>query len=167
MKFVKEYYCCSEKLLNNFSEIQEIFECLDNVKWSDNFSFVFENKIYYNQYGYNKAFEIEFINKNWIKQPVLFKDLKLKGDYRKNDILIEIQFGNSATIYRDYYKFHYGLLNNLLSIAILIVPYNAKEFFPTRIKSVSNMAEFSFSKRTFNNLKIPIPILLIGLLPSN
>jgi hypothetical protein len=60
-----------------------------------------------------------------------------------------------------------GLTYNLLSREILIVPVSPKKFFPTRPNSVNNMAEFNLAKRTFNNLTIPVPILLIGLLPEN
>src|SRR5262245_48396876 len=38
----------------------------------------------------------------------------------------------SSALYRDYYKFQYGLANGLLSLAILIVPRRARAFFPTR-----------------------------------
>ena len=92
---------------------------------------------------------------------------RLLGDFKKNDIFIEIQFGNSATIYRDYYKFHYGLTHGLLSFAVLVVPTKPREFFPTRPSSVSNMAEYDFAHRCFKLLPIPVPILLIGLLPKN
>jgi hypothetical protein len=100
-------------------------------------------------------------------QPFLHKGLGLKGDFRKNDVLVEVQFGNSATLYRDYYKFHYGLTHNLLALAVLMVPTKPKKFFPTRPKSVSNMAEFDFASKYFKVLQIPVPILLIGLLPQN
>lgn len=72
-----------------------------------------------------------------------------------------------ATLYRDYYKFHYGLTNNLLSLAVLIVSTDPQKFFPTRGSSVSNMAEFKLAEKYFRLLPIPVPILLIGLLPEN
>ena len=167
MRYIRDYFCCSKKLLDNFNEIDEIFEIIESIEWIDDF-FIFDNdKKYEHQKGYNKAFEIEFVKKDWKKQPLLHEELKLKGDFKKNDIFVEVQFKNSASIYRDYYKFHYGLLNDLLSIAVLIVPENAKNFFPTRIESVNNMAEYNFADKTFKILKIPVPILLIGLLPEN
>ncbi|WP_319205415.1 hypothetical protein [uncultured Ilyobacter sp.] len=67
-----------------------------------------------------------------------------------------------TTIYRVYYKFHSGLIYDLLAAGVLIVPANPKKFFPNISNIVVNMA-----KRTFNNLTIPVPILLIGLLPDN
>ncbi len=98
---------------------------------------------------------------------MLYENPKLIGDYKKNDVFVEVQFGNSATVYRDYYKFHFGLTKNLLSLAVLIVPTKPKEFFPTRPASVNNMAEFDFAYRYFKLLPIPVPILLLGLLPEN
>lgn len=89
------------------------------------------------------------------------------GDVQKNDVFVEIQFGNSATIYRDYYKFHYGLTHGLLALAVLIVPIEPQRFFPTRPSSVNNMAEFDLAYSHFRLLPIPVPILLVGLLADN
>lgn len=167
MKYKSEYFFCSPKLLKNITEIKEIYDCIENIKWDKNFSINIEGNEYINQTAYNKAFEVEFSKLDWELQPKLYSNPRLIGDFRKNDIFIEIQFGNSATIYRDYYKFHYGLLHKLLSLAVLIVPTDPKKFFPSRKASVSNMAEFDLAYKYFNLLPIPVPILLIGLLPEN
>jgi len=105
---------------------------------------------------------------NWEDQPVLYKSKpRLIGDFKKDDIFVEMQLGNSSTLFRDYYKLHYGLTHNLLSLAVLIVPTKPKEFIPTSPRSVQNMAEFDFAHRYFKLLPIPCSILLIGLLPTN
>lgn len=162
-----KYFCCSNRVLENVEEIKEIYRCIDLIKWKEDFSYTYNGKEYYNQSAYNKAFEHEFSKLNWELQPLLNDDPKLIGDFRKNDIFIEVQFGNSATLYRDYYKFHYGLIHDLLSVAVLIVPIKAKDFFPTRKTSVSNMAEFDKAYKYFKLLPIPVPIILIGLMTSN
>ncbi len=167
MKFKESYFFCSPRLLRNVDEVQEIFSCIDSVKWKPEFGIQQNGTEYKHQTAYNKAFDAEFFKNNWQPQPMLYENPKLIGDYQKNDVFVEIQFGNSATIYRDYYKFHFGLTKNLLSLAVLIVPTNPKEFFPTRPSSVSNMAEFDFAYRYFKLLPIPVPILLLGLLPEN
>ena len=167
MKTIKEYFYCSPRLLKNVNELGEIDSFIDNIKWKDNFNFFLNSINYEHQTAYNKALEYEFSKKGWTLQPLLYNDPKLIGDFQKNDIFVEVQFGNTATLYRDYYKFHYGLSHNLLSLAVLIVPTNPKKFFPTRPTSVNNMAEFDFAKKYFKLLPIPIPILLIGLLPEN
>jgi hypothetical protein len=167
MKFKEEYFFCSPRLLRNVDEVHEIFSCIDSVKWTPEFEIEHNGSTFRHQTAYNKAFDVEFSRYNWQVQPELYGNPKLIGDYQKNDVFVEIQFGNSASLYRDYYKFHFGLTNNLLSLAVLIVPTNPKEFFPTRPASVSNMAEFVLAFRYFKLLPIPVPILLLGLLPEN
>lgn len=168
MKFKEEYFFCSPRLLQNIPEIGEIHSCIDRVEWQPEFSIVVNGQKSEHQTAYNKAFNLEFGKfTDWETQPKLYDNPRLIGDFRKNDIFVEIQFGNSATIYRDYYKFHYGLTNRLLTLAVLIVPTTPRKFFPTRPASVNNMAEFDFAKRYFELLPIPVPILLIGLLPEN
>lgn len=168
MKFKKEYFFCSPKLLSNVDEILEIESCIDSVKWSEDFSFTQNSNQYSHQAAYNKAFDNEFSKYNWKLQPILYNETpRLIGDYSKNDVFVEVQFGNTATLFRDYYKFHFGLTHNLLSLAVLIVPTDPKKFFPNRNKSVSNMAEFDFACKYFKLLPIPVPILVIGLLTEN
>ncbi|PKL55049.1 MAG: hypothetical protein CVV35_12065 [Methanomicrobiales archaeon HGW-Methanomicrobiales-6] len=167
MQHITEYFFCSPKLLQNVEELQEVYSSIDAVTWQDEFSIVADGLQYEHQSAYNKAFSHQFSQRGWISQPKLCENPRLIGDFQKNDIFVEIQFGNSATIYRDYYKFHYGLTHGLLSLAVLIVPTNSKAFFPTRHSSVSNMAEFDLASRCFKLLPIPVPIVLIGLLPKN
>lgn len=166
MKFQKEYFFCSPKLLANIDEIKEIENSIYNVRWEEHFQLELDGRTFEYQSAYNKAFEMEFCKHSWEKQPLLYDNPKLIGDFRKNDVFVEIQFGNSATLYRDYYKFHYGLSHNLLSLAVLIVPTKPAKFFPTRKASVANMAEFDLAYKYFKLLPIPVPILLIGLLPE-
>jgi hypothetical protein len=167
MKFKREYFCCSPKLLSNIAEISEIEEAIASVAWSGQFRLEADDKSYEHQTGYNKALAVELHKRGWALQPRLCDNPRLIGDAGKNGVFVEVQFGNSSALYRDYYKFHYGLLNGLLSLAVLIVPTNPLQFFPTRPKSVANMAEYDLAYRYFKVLPIPVPILLIGLLPEN
>lgn len=118
MKFIKEYFFCSSKLLADVEEVKEIDECIQRVKWSREFSLDYNAKTLEHQAAYNKAFELEFAIYRWKTRPLLYSNPRLIGDFSKNDVFIEIQFGNSSTLYRDYYKFHYGLIHNLLSLAV-------------------------------------------------
>ena len=168
MKYKTEYFFCSQKLLQNVDELGEVFSCINKVKWKSSFDLSLNGNKYEHQTAYNKAFGLQFEKLgNWKPQPLLHDNPRLIGDFQKNDVFVEIQFGNSSTIYRDYYKFHYGLTHKLLSLAVMIVPTKPRDFFPTRPKSVQNMAEFNLACRYFNLLPIPVPILLIGLLPEN
>lgn len=129
MKFKKEYFCCSSRLLEHIPEIKEIETCLDRVKWAKTFCFQSDGKPYLNQTGYNKALDKEFSTLGWTSQPALYHNPKLIGDFGKNDIVVEVQFGNISAIYRDYYKFHYGLVNNLWSLAFYCT-YKSPNFLP-------------------------------------
>jgi len=169
MKFKEKYFHCGAFLQNSLKpQIDEIYQCISNIKWEPDFNFDSNNdKALQHQRAYNKAFEQEFINFDWEQQPLLLENPRLIGDFRRGLVFVEIQFGNSATLYRDYYKFQYGHANGLLSLSVLIVPTNPSEFFPTRRTSVINMAEFDLADRYLTMLPIRVPVLLIGLLPEN
>ena len=100
----------------------------------------------------------------WEKKPLFSQKPRLIGGFRKNLVFVEVQYGNSATLYLDFYKFQYGLQNGLLSLSVLIVPVNPKEFFPTRPRSISNMAEYDLALRYFKVLPISVPTMVIGLM---
>ena len=171
MKYQTNYLFCSEKLISQISEVKEILNVVSVIPWNPTKIEVLSEKnekLYY-QKAYNRLFQIEFEKRGgWIREPVLHPKPELKGDFLKNDVFVEIQFGNSATVFRDYYKFHMGLAKKLLSLAVLILPTNQYTFFPDRERgSVSNMATFEYALEHFEALTIPVPILLIGLLPAN
>ena len=169
MKFKEKYFHCGDFLQTSLKpQIDEIYQCVSNIKWEPDFNFDSnKGKALQHQRAYNKVFEQEFVNFEWEQQPLLLKNPRLIGDFRKDLVFVEIQFGNSATLYRDYYKFQYGHANGLLSLAVLIVPTNPAKFFPTRPSSVINMAEFDLADRYLTMLPIRVPVLMVGLLPEN
>jgi hypothetical protein len=77
-------------------------------------------------------------------QPTLRTQRKLIGDFRKGLVFVQIQFGNCATLYRDYYKFQYGLANGLLSLAVLIVPTSASRVLSIQTDQRQQNARFHF-----------------------
>ena len=100
-------------------------------------------------------------------QPRLSDSPRLIGDFAKGLVFGEIQFGNSATLYRDFYKFQYGHQKGLFSLAVLIVPHDEYRFFPNRPASVKNMANFALALRYFTVLPISVPTIIYGLLADN
>lgn len=169
MKSISKYFHCENSLISTFKEmLDELSYCVENVEWAAEFSDTSRNGIeIWHQRAYNRAFEKEFLALGWESQPLLLEKPKLIGDFRKDMAFVEMQFGNSSTLYRDYYKFQYGLAHGLLSLAVLIVPTTPASFFPTRPDSVNNMAEFILADRYFTVLPLHVPTLLIGLLPEN
>lgn len=168
MKYKEKLLHCGSLLIDSLqAEITDIMNVIKAVKWNKIFSISLNNEKYTNQRAYNKAFEIEFLKYGWKTQPKIKDSPRLIGDFSKGLVIVEIQFGNSSTLFRDFYKFQYGLQNGLLSLAVLIVPHNEYEFFPARPKSVHNMANFELAERYFTVLPISVPTWIIGLLPKN
>ncbi|MBC7264040.1 MAG: hypothetical protein H5T64_06730 [Chloroflexi bacterium] len=168
MKSTTAFFHCGDYLRETLrDEIQEVQSVIAAVRWAYEFGYREDGTTYKHQAGYNRAFGREFRNRGWEPQPLLSRDPRLIGDFRKGLVFVEIQFGNSAALYRDYYKFQYGLANGLLSLAVLIVPADPGSFFPTRPKSVQNMADYSLAHTCFSVLPINVPTFLIGLLAEN
>jgi Restriction endonuclease BglII len=167
MKAELAYFHCGDQLRKTVAaEIGEVEAVIAAIEWAECFQYTEHSTVYQHQTAYNKAFAAEFNRLGWEPQPVLRIEPKLIGDFRKGLVFVEIQFGNSATLYRDYYKFQYGLTNGLMSLAVLIVPMKAKDFFPTRPLSVQNMAEYSLAHTCLSVLPINVPTLVIGLLAA-
>ena len=165
MKYKITYLHCGEHLKESLkTEIQEVVQVVESIDWQDEFKVIQPRSTLFHQTAYNKRFELEFQQLGWETKPKLSLNPRLIGDFRKNLVFVEVQFGNSATLYRDFYKFQYGLQNGLLSLSVLIVPANPKEFFPTRPRSISNMAEYDLALRYFTVLPIAVPTMVIGLL---
>lgn len=167
MNVKEQYLHCSDLLLENLKmEIQELNDIVRISDWYPEYRIENNGKAYRHQAAYNKQFETLFQARDWEIRPLLKDSPRLIGDFKKNLVFVEIQFGNSSTLYRDFYKFRYGLQNGLLSLAVLIVPNNEYDFFPNRPKSVQSMANFDLALRYFTVLPISVPTWIIGLLPG-
>lgn len=168
MKCIVNYFHCGDQLRHTLSaEISEVMSIVEAISWAESFSYHDNGTTYEHQAAYNKVFSAEFVRSGWESQPTLRTKPKLIGDFRKGLVFVEVQFGNSSTLYRDYYKFQYGLANGLLSLAILVVPTAPAAFFPTRPRSVRNMAEYALAHKCLTVLPINVPTMLVGLLPAN
>jgi hypothetical protein len=170
MKFNTEYIFCTKKLIDPLEEVQEIYAAVGSVPWSSGKAIAVSKtgKEIAWQEAYNRHFELAFEKiGGWQPSPVLCEKPKHKGDFLKNGVFVEVQFGNSATVYRDYYKFHYGFANRLLTLAVLVVPGDPTSFFTTRNpKSVGNMASFGYASEHLSSFSIPLPVLFIDLIPA-
>jgi hypothetical protein len=167
LKYKTEFLHCGQPLKARLTtELEEIFSIIRSIQWAPDFSYTRSDKTALHQTAYNQAFADSFRELGWEMQPKLKDTPRLIGDFRKEPVFGEVQFGNSSTLYRDFYKFQYGLQNGLLSLAVLIVPTNPAQFFPNRPRSVHNMAEYDLALRYFTILPISVPTLIIGLKPN-
>jgi len=124
----------------------------------------------------NTYFSLAFEERKWGSEPLVtpdeFED-SLRGDFRKsfkkqgsndnNDsftLQIEVEMGNIASSYRNYFKFQLSYAHNMADIAILILPCDK---LSKRIDS--GVASFEKTKREIPSadLSITVPTLVIGL----
>ncbi len=169
MMFQKEQLWFSQEI-SSYIEINQIEECVNRVIWHKHCHFVDDatGKRYEHQKAYNRLFDLEFSGSGGCQlQPRLVG--RKRADFRKNEVVGEIQFGNRSTVYGDFLKLYDAYKENLLKLAVYIVPFNAKQFFPARdCNAFSSMAEFKFAYEQFKiRSDMAFPICLIGLLPSN
>ena len=167
MKSKVTFLHCGDALQEHLkNEIDEIHQVVRLIEWEEEFQIIKEEKTLSHQKAYNESLKVEFEKLGWQSQPKLSDNPRLIGDFGKNLVFVEVQFGNSATLYRDFYKFQYGQSNGLTSLNALIVPCNPPEFFPTRPSSVFNMADYKLALRYFTVMPISVPTMIIGLLPG-
>ena len=106
MKTKTIYFHCGTQLKKTLSsEIAEVESAVDSILWDRAFKYSANGISYSHQTAYNKALAGSFARLGWERQPLLRKEPKLMGDFRKGLVFFEVQLGNSSTLYRDYYKF--------------------------------------------------------------
>lgn len=129
----------------------------------------------------NTYFKISFTQKGWEPEPMVTPsefDDSLRGDFRKQftkmDLLnasaydislqIEVEMGNIASSYRNYFKFQLSYAHKLADIAVLILPCDE---LSRRIDSGVASFEKTVREIPSADLSITVPILVIGLDDTN
>lgn len=122
----------------------------------------------------NTYFKEAFLKAGWEKEPYAtpeqFED-SLRADFRKtfintNDekisitLQIEVEFGNVASSYRNYFKFQLSFANEMIDVGILIVP---SYHLANRIDSGVANFEKVIREIPSAKLSVTVPILVIGL----
>ena len=121
----------------------------------------------------NSYFLKQFENLGWETEPLATPDNyedALRSDFRKTffdeknnkliTIQIEVEFGNVASSYRNYFKFQLSFANTLTDICILIVP---SQHLSVRIDSGVSNFEKACREIPSAKLSLTVPVLVIGL----
>ena len=124
----------------------------------------------------NSYFKIVFEKNGWESEPLVTPDLyedSLRGDFRKTfekkvsrdgktefSLQIEVEMGNIASSYRNYFKFQLSYAHKLADIAVLILPCDN---LSKRIDSGVASFEKTVREIPSADLSITVPILVIGL----
>ncbi|MGE8021525.1 BglII/BstYI family type II restriction endonuclease [Peribacillus frigoritolerans] len=122
----------------------------------------------------NTYFFLRFKSLGWETEPFATPDTSvdsLRSDFRKSyvnsetgeivlTIQIEVEFGNVASSYRNYFKFQLSFANTLTDLCVLIVP---SYVLSTRIDSGVSNFEKTIREIPSAKLSVTVPILVIGL----
>ena len=121
----------------------------------------------------NSYFLKQFENLGWETEPLATPDNyedALRSDFRKTffdeknnkliTIQIEVEFGNVASSYRNYFKFQLSFANALTDICILIVP---SQHLSVRIDSGVSNFEKACREIPSAKLSLTVQVLVIGL----
>lgn len=71
---------------------------------------------------YNRELKESFINRGWSNEKRVIKELNLRYDYRKENVQVEVEFGNARTYYQDCLKFSIAFNAGLISLGALMAP---------------------------------------------
>ena len=120
----------------------------------------------------NTYFKVAFNSKGWQEEPYATPDTSedaLRSDFRKEFILpddkkitvqIEVEFGNVASSYRNYFKFQLSYSYDMTDVCILIVP---SQNLSTRIDSGVSNYEKTLREIPSAKLSVTVPTLVVGL----
>ena len=122
----------------------------------------------------NSYFFVRFKSLGWEAEPLATPDEnadELRSDFRKTfvdektgevllTLQIEVEFGNVASSYRNYFKFQLSYSYSLTDICVLIVP---SQHLSTRIDSGVSNFEKTCREIPSAKLSITVPTLVIGL----
>lgn len=123
------------------------------------------------QKALNAYLDEEFHKAGWQLQPLIVDrarsigpSTRLKGDYRKGRLQVEVQFGNMARWYTDVFKFQLSYSLDEIDVAVLVVPTQA---FANLIDE--NVAYFERVERElpWAKMSLTLPIWVLGIEPQD
>jgi hypothetical protein len=80
------------------------------------------------QSAMNERIDAGLVERGWTRQPWVLVDrdgrpidTHLRGDFEKNGVFVEVEFGNVASLYRDLFKFHVAGTSGAAEVGIIVV----------------------------------------------
>ncbi len=122
----------------------------------------------------NSFFKLRFMSLGWEPEPLATptdNEDALRSDFRKKfydqttgeylvTLQIEVEFGNVASSYRNYFKFQLSYSYDMTDICILVVP---SQHLSVRIDSGVSNYEKTLREIPSAKLSITVPTLVVGL----
>jgi hypothetical protein len=109
--------------------------------------------------------------RGWVAEPVAAghplgtpADLALRGDFAKGGVFVEVEFGNSASLFRDLFKFQVASRSNTGEVAVLIVATaQLAKFFDSGVATF----EQAVGLIPYMRIGIQMPVWIIGIEPAS
>lgn len=90
-------------------------------------------------------------------------DLSLRGDFAKERVFVEVEFGNSASLFRDLFKFQIASRSGVGEVAVLIVATaQLAKFFDSGVATY----EQAVGLIPYMRIGIQMPVWVIGIGPT-
>lgn len=113
-------------------------------------------------------------SRGWAEQPLVdrralmleaaHKPTLLKGDFFKDRVLVEVEFGNAASFYRNLFKFQVAQRAGTADVAVLVMASRrTASLFDSGVTTFEN----GRSKLPYINFIGSMPILMLGIQPES
>jgi hypothetical protein len=123
------------------------------------------------QVDMNRAIRNAMRERNWDKEPLAAHipggtpvDNLLRGDFVKEGVFVEVEFGNVASMFRDLFKFQIAARSGVGEVAVLIVAV-------AQMAKLIDQAVATFEQadglRPYMAIGIQMPIWIAGIEPSS
>jgi hypothetical protein len=90
-------------------------------------------------------------------------DLSLRGDFAKEKVFVEVEFGNAASLYRDLFKFQIASRSGSGEVAVLIVATaQLAKFFDSGVATFEQAAGLV----PYMRIGIQMPVWIAGIEPT-
>ena len=119
------------------------------------------------QVGLNDALDASLVQLGWNRQPFVLGetlgtplDSYLKGDFERSGVYVEVEFGNTASLFRDLFKFQVAGRSGIGKVGVLVVATAAV----TRLFD-SGVATYEQAVNLLPYMKIglALPTVVVGL----
>lgn len=109
------FHHCRREEIEERHEFDELNQCLAKVAYDENA----------NQSEYNKQLANTLHAMGWSNETRILGEIGLRCDFQKNDVWVEVEFGNARVYYQDYIKFLMATRFRQAKLGVLICPTNA------------------------------------------
>lgn len=121
------------------------------------------------QAALNRALHDRLRDHAWLTEPVAAgkplgtpADVSLRGDFAKEGVFVEVEFGNSASLFRDLFKFQIASRSGMGEVAVLIVATaQVAKFFDSGVATF----EQATGLLPYMRIGIQMPVWVVGLEP--